>query len=225
MERNGHLSTSEVVGVATATAAALGGIIVALGRAQQSDSRASFAAIDRHARDAVLPTAHAVAQRASGLVEQYPALRDSATDALHRAGSRVRPAADGVTEIATARAENVRSASIDAVEKLRETLIPVAASAIGSLAEQAAHVRERGESSGAGFVEASAHAADVAVTKTKTATGELLATIAWIVVAATLTYVVLLDEERRRKLRRFFGQSIEQIQLLRTDFAGYDDEM
>lgn len=225
MERSGHLNTAEVVGVAMASAAALGGIIVALGRAQQHGQRDRLASFERLTHDSAVAPARAALHRAADLAGQFPAFRDTATDALHRAGAHVRPAADAVTGIATARVVDVRSASADAVEKLRETIAPAAAGAISALTEQVAHVRERGEESGTGLIETSSHAAEIAVTKTRTAIGELSATILWFIVATTLAYVAMLDEERRRRLKAFLGQTIEQIQLLRSDFAGYEDEL
>jgi hypothetical protein len=45
------------------------------------------------------------------------------------------------------------------------------------------------------------------------------------IAAFTVIYVVLMDEERRARLKAFASTAIEQIQLLRADFAGYEDEI
>jgi len=225
MERSGRLNSSEVVGVATAMAAAIGGILVALGRAQQHGMRERVATVEHHVRESIGSPTHAVRKRAVGLSDQLPPMRATASDAINRAGEFVKPTVENVSDLAVSRAENVRAASIDAVERLRETVLPAAAGVFGTLAEQASHVRERGEETSVGIVESSAHAAEVAITKTKSATRDILATIVWMVIAATITYVALLDEERRSRLRSALSESVEQLQLLRTDFAGYNDEI
>lgn len=98
MERSGSLSEIEIIGVAAAAAAALGGIVIALGRGQQEASRqpsgvaAIASAVDRGRIDTqqVRRSANRAAEEVG---RRLPEVRDAAEDISHRAAESARQAA------------------------------------------------------------------------------------------------------------------------------------
>lgn len=98
MERSGTLSELEVIGVAAAAAAALGGIVIALGRGQHEASRqpSGIAAVASAVDPSQIDPQH-VRRSAARAVDEVgrhlPELRDVAEDISKRAAKRARKAA------------------------------------------------------------------------------------------------------------------------------------
>lgn len=111
------------------------------------------------------------------------------------------------------------------VERLQESILPAAASAIETLVDQAAEARDRAQPATASVVATGAETAEVVVSKTTSAARESLALLAWLSAAAALVYFVILNEERRERLRNFIVGVVDQTQLLVQDFQGYEEDI
>jgi hypothetical protein len=235
MERTSSVSVSEIVGIAAATAAALGGVIVALGRSQ-SDSRR---VVDAVRTAAALPVVSAVQDKAqpvergrhlmhaasSFVADVYPEVLHGASDLLHRASETTRPQVEKAASLASTQAGRARASGNSVVERVQESLVPTAAAALGALAERATEARERAQPVASDAVAASAARADVAVAKTSSAARESLALVVWTTLAASLIYLVLLDAERRERVRTFLFNAFDQGRLLVQDFQGYEEDI
>jgi hypothetical protein len=233
MERSSPFTTPEIVGIATATAAALGGVIVALGRSQSSSNDSRLAIMPNPVTtfsksDAVgaRDRGHKAMNVASALIsEMYPGLRNSASDVVHRAAVTTRPQVSRAAELASARAERARSTSSSLVERLQDVVVPAAVAAISSVAEQAGEAKHRAQPVASDAAAMTAAKAEVAVDKTTSAAKESFALIIWSAIAAILVYKVILDEERREKFREFLFGALEQGRLLVQDFQGYEEDV
>ena len=240
MERTSALSTAEIVGVAAASAAALGGVIVALGRSQAAATRerieaAQAASSPRLPRDNVERGRELARSAAASLAATYPDLKISAAELLQRATATARPRASQVGSGAALTAEQVRTTGATVLERIQEDVLPAASTAISGLVERASEARERSTpvaddmktvaAAKAGDMKLVAAAkADAALTKSTGAAKETLATLAWTTAALTLVYLVLLSPERREQVKAFLWGAVDQSLALVRDFQGYEDE-
>jgi hypothetical protein len=229
MERTSALSTAEIVGVAAASAAALGGVIVALGRSQASTPRErveEFATTTapRVSKESVERGRELARNAAASLVASYPDLREGAADLLHRAADSARPKATQVSSGAASTAEQVRVTGATVLDRLQEEVLPAASTAIAGLVERAGEARERSAPVASDMKSVAAAKADMALTKSTSAAKDTLATLAWAATALTLVYLVLLSPERREQLKTFLWGAVDQGLVLVRDFQGYEDE-
>ncbi len=240
MERTSALSTAEIVGVAAASAAALGGVIVALGRSQAAATRERIeaeqaAATLRLPRESVERGRELARTAAATLAANYPDLKDSAADLLHRATETARPRAAQVSSGAAEKADQLRSTGATVLERIQEEVLPAASTAITHLVERAGEAREKsGPVAGDVKTVAAAKAdemrsvaaakADVALTKSTSAAKDTLATLAWTSLALTLIYMVLLSPERREQIKTFLWGAVDQSLALVRDIQGYEEE-
>ena len=229
MERTSTLSTAEIVGMAAASAAALGGVIVALGRSQANAARERSALPEtvvspKLARERVDRGRELARTAASSLVASYPDLREGAAEILHRAADSAKPRASRVGSSAATTAEQVRATGATVLDRLQEDILPAASVALSGLVERAGEARERSQPAASGMKSVAAAKADVALTKSTSAAKETVATLAWTATALTLVYLVLLSPERREQLRAFLWGAFDQVQVLVRDFQGYEDE-
>lgn len=252
MERS-NLGTAEVVGIATAAAAAVGGLVVALSRAQADHQPSVVPQIDaapiaRAASVGVERGRDTARSAIESLSESYPDIRESAMHLISRLGDAARPAADRATTTMPS-ADEVRATGASILERLQETVqetvLPAAGEAIHQLRERVEEGRDRAQPPSGIFaatgataqraVDRSSHAAQKAVTTStsaaqsavvtsKNAAQETMAAAVWMTIAGALLYFVFLSEEQREKLRTTVAGAIEQIQLLIRDFQGYEDE-
>ncbi len=247
MERTSALSTAEIVGVAAASAAALGGVIVALGRSQANHTRertvaAQATQVPKMSRETVERGRDLARSAAESIVAHYPELKDSAADLLHRASETAqrasetaRPRASQVGAGATETAEHVRQTGAQLLDRIQADVIPAASTAISGLVDRASEARER-SAPVAGDIKSVAAAkaediktvavskADVALTKSTSAAKDSLATVVWTTAALTLVYVFLLSPERREQLKTFLWGAVDQSLALVRDFQGYEDD-
>ena len=240
MERTSTLSTAEIVGVASASAAALGGVIVALGRSQAAATRERIEAeramtVPRLSREGVERGRELARSAAATLAANYPEIRESAAELLHRATDTARPRASQVSSGAAQKADQVRSTGATVLERIQEEVLPAASTALSGLVERAAEARER-SAPVAGDMKTVAAAkaddvksvavakADVALAKSSSAAKDTLATLAWTSAALTLIYLVLLSPERREQLKTFLWGAVDQSLALVRDFQGYEDD-
>lgn len=236
MERTSALSTAEIVGVAAASAAALGGVIVALGRSQASSPRGRLETIQaavpsQLARDGVEKGREGVERgrelarnAAASLAAAYPDLRESAAELLHRAAGSARPRASQVSSGAATTAEQVRATGATVLDRIHEEVLPAASTAISGLMERAGEARERSAPVASDMKSVAAAKADVALAKSTSAAKDTLATVAWTATALTLVYFVLLTPERREQLKSFIWGAVDQTLVLVRDFQGYEEE-
>ena len=240
MERSTR-GTAEVVGIAAAAAAAIGGLVVALSRAQADDSprmpQVDTAPIARVASVGIERGRDTTRPAIESLADAYPDIRESAKHLLARLGESARPAADrAATSLPSA--DEVRATGASVMERLQETVqetvLPAAGEALHTLRERVEEGRERAQpptgilaATGATAqraVDRSSQAAHTAVTTSKNAVQETMAAAVWMTIAGALLYFVLLSDEQREKLKSAVASAIEQIQLLVRDFQGYEDE-
>ena len=229
MERTSALSTAEIVGVAAASAAALGGVIVALGRSQASASRERVEVVvaapaPRIALDAVERGRERARSAAASIAATYPELRVGATELIHRAAESVGPRASQVSSGAAMTAEQVRATGSTVLERIQEEVLPAASTAITGLVERVGEARERSAPVAGDVKSVAAAKADVALAKTTSAAKDTLATLGWTAAALTLIYLVLLSPERREQLKSFLWGAVDQTLVLVRDFQGYEDE-
>ena len=124
--------TLEVVGIATAAAAAIGGIVVALSRAQSAQNSdgespnavASVSSVTSNGGDR---GSDAMAPAMGSLAEVYPEILDSIRNLLTNAGEAARPAVDrAATSFPSA--TDVRATGASAISKLQhaalDTIVP-----------------------------------------------------------------------------------------------------
>jgi hypothetical protein len=235
MERSNPFTTPEIVGIATATAAALGGVIVALGRSQSSshESRSH----NMPSIQEVVPAASQSASRqldrgkhvmqvaSSLLSEMYPDLKHNATDLVHKASSSTRPQVSRAAAMASERADRARATGTTVVERLQDVVVPAAVAMISSVAEQAGEAKQRAQPVASDAAAATVAKAEVAVEKSSSAAKDSIALVVWSSIAALLIYGVLLDDERREKVRQFVFGAIDQGRLLLQDFQGYEEDV
>ena len=241
MERSTR-GTAEVVGIAAAAAAALGGIIVALSRAQGDDETARIPSLDtapisRAASSGIERGRDTTRSAIETLADAYPEIRENARQLLSRLGESAKPAADrAVTSLPSA--DTVRATGVSVLDRLQETVhetvIPVAGDALHAIRERVEEGRERAEPPAGIFaatgataqraVDRSSRAAQTAVTTSKNAVQETFAAAAWMTIGGSLLYFVLLSDEQRAKVKAAVAAVIEQVQLLVQDFQGYEDE-
>jgi len=228
MERTSSLSAAEIVGVAAASAAALGGVIVALGRSQASASRDRIEALQASApglpRESVERGRELAKGAAASLAAAYPDLKESAADLLHRAADTARPQASRFGSSAATTAEQVRATGATVLERIHDDVLPAASVAISGLVERAGEARESSAPVASNVKSAAVAKADVALTKSTSAAKDTLATVAWTATALTLIYLVLLSPERREQLKTFLWGAVDQTLVLVRDFQGYEDE-
>lgn len=229
MERTSSLSTAEIVGVAAASAAALGGVIVALGRSQASSTRDRDVIVaeipaPRLSRENIDRGRELARSAAASLAASYPDIRDSAAELLHRAADSARPQASRVGSSAASTAEQVRATGATVLDRIQEDVIPAASTAVAGLLERAGEARERSAPVASDVKSVAAAKADVALTKSASAAKDTLATVAWTATALTLVYLVLLSPERREQLKSFMWGTVDQVLVLVRDFQGYEEE-
>lgn len=242
MEDRVRRGTAEVVGIAAAAAAAVGGLIVALSRAQEGDeakrqpkldtaTAAHFASTGvERGRDVTRATVEMLA-------DAYPEIRETARHLLTRLSDNAGPTVERATTSLPSAAA-VRTTGVSMLERLQETMQetvkPAAEGAIHTLRERIDDGRD-GAIPPAGIIAAtgasaqramdrSSQAAHTAVTSSKNAAKETMAAAAWTAIGGALLYFVLLSDEQRQKVKSAVSSAIEQIQLLVRDFQGYEDE-
>ena len=227
LERSSTFRVPEIVGIATAGAAALGGVIVALSRAQSHDSRlpaAANATADsvgaglQRGRDAARGAAEMIAER-------LPSLKESATDRLTQAAARVQHDSGRVAEAAGVGAEQARAAGAALIERVQETVGPALAGAVENVSNLASDARDNAQPAASGMLDTVSASAGRAVEKSTDLARETLATLFWLLAASTLVYLAILSPERREKLKGFIFGAIEETRLLVRDFQGYDDDI
>lgn len=241
MERP-SLGMAEVVGVAAAAAAAIGGLVVALSRAQGDSTpiptpAASAAPISRVASAGVARTRDGARTVIDALAEGSPEIRDHIRQLWTQISDGARPAAErAAASLPTA--SDVRATGASVFERLQET---VQETVIPSATEALQHVRERVEegreiaeppagvlavtsSKAQRAVDRSSHAAQAAVATSKSAAKETVAAAVWMTIAGALVFFVFLSDEQREKIKTAVADAIEQVQLLVRDFQGYEDE-
>lgn len=240
MEQESTFSVPEIVGIATAGAAALGGVIVALSRAQSHDARpqapvagaseAVGAGLER-GMDAARHATQLLAERLPTLresaAERLPALKEAASDRLARVGERIPLDAERVGAVASAGVEQARAAGATLLERVQESVVPAVTSAVDSVsdaASSAAHSAQPREAVG-GVLDSVGAGAGRAVDASTNLVREALATLFWLVAASGLVYMVLLSPERRERLKRFVFGAIEETRLLIKDFRGYEEDI
>jgi hypothetical protein len=221
-------SGAEIVGVAAVAAASLGGIIVALGRSHAGAAKSNapaLASVPDVARHQLEHGRAAARSAAAAVADAYPGIRESAAELLSRAVETAGPQAGRASEAAAARAKTARTTGTQAIERLQDVVIPAAAGALGSIREHASDATAKSTSPAAGVVARSGEIADAAVAKSGNAMRETAALLFWLSAAFSLVYFVLLNEERREKLRSFAIGAYEQTRLLAQDFQGYDEDV
>jgi hypothetical protein len=231
VERSSTLTTPEVVGIATAAAAALGGVVVALGRSQAAAARArSDNGLEAAVHRAATPPAAAaergkeLAKLVSSLVStRYPELRQEVEAVVQRAAASS-PSPRRVAHSAAERAEHARTTSTEALGRVQQTVVPAATGALHGLRERAAEARHRTQPAASAVVSRSAEKADLALAKSSSAARETVAVVGWLVAATALIYIALLTPERREQVRAFVVTGFEQVRLLIRDFQGYEEE-
>ena len=229
MERSSALSNAEIVGVAAATAAALGGVIVALGRSQspsttERDEVVSIVPASRISRENIERGRELARQAAASLSANYPELKVSAGELLHRAADTARPTASRVSHEAAAKADQVRATGATVLERLQEEVLPAASTALHGVVERAGDARERSAPVASDVKSVAAAKADVALAKSTSAAKDSLATVAWTAAALSLIYFVLLSPERREQLKNVLWGAVDQTLALARDFQGEDDD-
>ncbi len=240
MDRTSTLSAAEIVGVAAASAAALGGVIVALGRSQATSTKDRFESVDvaatqKMAKENVDKGRELAKSAATTLAASYPDIRDGAADLLHRAAESARPHVQRAAESArphaskmgtsaSTTAEQVKATGATVLERIHDDVLPAASVAISGLVERAGEARERSGPSADGVKAAAAAKADVALTKSTSAAKDTLATVAWTAAALSLIYWILLNPERREQLKSFIWSAVDQTLVLVRDFQGYEEE-
>ncbi|HUG16050.1 MAG TPA: hypothetical protein VMM78_13650 [Thermomicrobiales bacterium] len=228
MNRESSFSGPEIIGISIVAAASLGGIIVALGRSQAAAAKSQVPQLS-DVQDAArhqLEHGRTVARSAAAAVaDSYPGIRDSAVDLLSRAAGSAAPQATRAAEIAASGAQSARATGSHVLEHIQEVVIPTAADVLVSLRDRASDAASKSSAPASGVVARSGVLADAAVTRSTNALREALALAIWISAAASLIYYVLLDEERREKLRAFLFGAYEQTRLLIQDFQGYDEDV
>lgn len=122
---NGHesaFSVAEVVGISAAAAAALGGIVIALGRTQANASQSSLPALD------ALPSRKALRKQAQRRRKQaakrYPAARDLAAQRLDRSANVARVYGSEAAVLAGAGLGRAKTQGKALSAQLQETVIP-----------------------------------------------------------------------------------------------------
>lgn len=229
MERNSTLSAAEIVGVAAASAAALGGVIVALGRSQASTTKDRIESVDvaatqKMARENVEKGRDLAKTAAATLAASYPDIRDGAADLLHRAAESARPHASKMGTSASSTAEQMKATGATVMERIHDDVLPAASVALSGLVEKAGEARERSGPAATDVKSVAAAKADVALTKSTNAAKDTLATVAWTAAALSLIYWVLLNPERREQLKSFIMGAVDQTLVLVRDFQGYEEE-
>lgn len=241
MERS-TLASAEVVGIATAAAAAIGGIVVALSRAQSQQETSRLPQIDtaplsRFASVGLERGRDTTKSTLETLADAYPDIRDTARHLIERFGESARPAADkAASSLPTA--DDMRSTGASVLDRLQgtvqETVLPAATDALHQIRERVEEGRERAQpptgilaatsSTAQRAVDRSTQAAQTAVVTSKNAAQETMAAAMWLSIAGALLYFVFLSDEQREKVRNAVAGAIEQVQLLVRDFQGYEDE-
>jgi|GEM_PF-6552490 len=229
MERSSALSTAEIVGVAAASAAALGGVIVALGRSQSPSQPArdeviSVVPAPRISRENVEKGRELARQAAATLSANYPEIKETAGELLHRAADSARPRATRLTSEAAVKADQVRATGATVLERLQEEVLPAASTALHGVVERAGEARERSAPVASDMKSVAAAKADVALSKSTSAAKDSLATVAWTAAALSLIYFVLLTPERREQVKNFLWGVVDQSLALARDFQGEEDD-
>lgn len=229
MERESMLSTPEIVGVAAASAAALGGVIVALGRSQASSARERVEAIEaaknvRISRERVDRGRELARGAAASVLANYPELRDSAVELVNRAATTAKPRAEQVGSSAASTADQVRTTGATMLDKFQSEVLPAATTALSGLAERAGEARDRSAPSASDMKAVATAKADVALAKSSSAAKDSLATVAWTASALAIIYFILLSPERREQLKNTLWGAIDQTLVLVRDFQGYEDD-
>ena len=231
MDERSPFSVPEIVGIASVGAAALGGVIIALSRAQGGASRTEppIAAAQDALGSGISRGRESALYAASRLASRLPALRDEAAERLtqvgERVGERVHVDPARVMSAASAGVEHARSAGATVAERLQETVAPALASAAGAVAETASEAWGGAEPAASGVVGSLQESAERAVETSANIVKETLATLFWLIAASMLVYLVLLSPERRDRLKAAISGALSETRLLIEDFQGYDEEI
>jgi hypothetical protein len=248
-EHSSTFSVPEIVGIATAGAAALGGVIVALSRAQSHDSRMSAAAATtadgvsaglQRGRDAARGAAEMFAER-------LPTLRETAVERLSQAAQRVQVESGRAAEAAGSGAGQARSTGSALLERVQETVGPalanaaetvgsaasgvvgnvssVASGVVDSVSSAAASARDNVQPATSGVLDSVSAGAGRAVDTSTNLARETLAALFWLAAASAIVYLAILSPERREKVKSFVFGAIEETRLLVRDFQGYDEDI
>ncbi|HBY47276.1 MAG TPA: hypothetical protein DEG70_13665 [Chloroflexi bacterium] len=240
--------TLEVVGIATAAAAAIGGIVVALSRAQSAQNSdgespnavASVSSVTSNGGDR---GSDAMATAMGSLAEVYPEILDSIRNLLTNAGEAARPAVDrAATSFPSA--TDVRATGASAISKLQhaalDTIVPamseVFQSARGRLeldhepaepaksAEPAVGVVSATDAAARRAIDRTSQSAHAALAASGNVARESAAAALWLTLASALVFFLMLSDQQREKVTAAIGSAVEQAQTLIRDFKGYEDE-
>lgn len=228
MSREASFSPQEVVGVAAVAAASLGSIIVALGRSQAAAAKShapSLTHVSEAAKHQLEHGKQAARSAAEVVVEAYPGIREHANELISRVGETTRPQAARASELAASGAHGARSTGTMVLERLQEVVLPAAAEALGSLKEQSAQAGAKAGTQTTSVAASSVALADAAVSKSTSAARDAVATMFWTSAALSIVYFLLLNEERRERVRSTILGVYEQSRLLIQDFQGYEEEV
>jgi hypothetical protein len=228
MDREATFTAPEIVGIATAAAASLGGIIVALGRSQAAAARKQvppLANVPDTARHQFEHGREVARSAAAAVADAYPGMRESAADFLARAAESAAPRASRVGDLAATGAQSARSTGTIVLERLQDVVVPTAVDALSSLRDQASDATSRVGAPTTSVAARGGAIADAAVAKSTSAARESVALLFWLSAAMSLVYLVLLNEERREKVRSFVFGAYEQTRLLVQDFQGYEEDV
>ncbi|MCO5175516.1 MAG: hypothetical protein M9890_00830 [Thermomicrobiales bacterium] len=166
-------------------------------------------------------------------VQSYPDLRDNVMSMIRRLSDTAKPTADRAASSLPS-SDELRAAGTTVIEKFQETVVPAAADAIHQIRDRVEENRDRSPQAPALLaatgataqraVDRSSQTMHRAVESSRNAAQETLAAAAWMTIAGTLLYFVLLSDEQREKVKSFVVGAFEQVQLLIQDFRGYEDE-
>ena len=230
MEQESAFSVPEIVGIATAGAAALGGLIVGLGRAQSHGQRhkpahlASLASFDG-ATAGVERGREALRQAGDRIGESWPELRGHAESLVERLADVQHGATARVADAATTGSERTKALSSDVIEIVQESVVPAVGALLETARERSSSISARTDDTVGGLMASAGSTADRAVTKTTSVARETLATLFWLGAASAVVYFALLSEERRERVKAVLYSAFEKSSLLVRDFQGYDEEI
>jgi hypothetical protein len=248
-EHSSTFSVPEIVGIATAGAAALGGVIVALSRAQSHDSRVpAVATTTADGVSAGLQRGRDAARGAAELIaERLPTLKESAVERLSQAAQRVQVESGRAAEAAGSGAGQARSSGAALLGRMQEAVGPALAGAaetvgsaasgmadtvssaasgvVDSVSSAAASARDNAQPATSGVLDSVGAGAGRAVEKSTSLARETLAALFWLMAASAVVYLALLSPERREKVKSFVFGAIEETRLLVRDFQGYDEDI
>lgn len=226
MEQESGFSVPEIVGIATAGATALGGVIVALSRAQSHDRRTvALTAAPSDTFTAALERGRDVALQATQvLAERLPAARDAASEQLGRVVERVPIEPDRVAEIAASGLAQARDAGTALLERAQDSVVPAVSDAAASVVHAASDVLNNARPAAASALDTASESAGRVAKQSGSLARETLSTLFWLATASALVYAALLSPERREQLKQLLASVVSEGRTLARDFQGYEED-